>query len=93
MGGAQEDPRARRFVLTMKDEHNNKGLVALIDAWPVGKQPARLVAAGEQVQDLLMVAEYKAGCGMCITAHASQGSCTPCILLARKPPTRKDTGA
>lgn len=90
MIGAQQDPRDRRFVLSKADEFNSEGLVALIDKWPVGKQPARLLAAGGQVEDLREVAEYRAGCGACITAHASLGSCTPCVLIARKPPERKD---
>jgi len=88
--GVCEDPRDRRFVLSRADECNSKGFVVLIDQWPTGKQPARLVAAGQQVEDLLDVMAYKAGRDACITAHATLGSPTLCVLVARHPPERKD---
>ncbi|OGM92867.1 hypothetical protein A2333_00215 [Candidatus Wolfebacteria bacterium RIFOXYB2_FULL_49_7] len=84
------DPRDRRFVLSRADELKTKGCVVLIDEWPTGKPPARLIVAGDRAEDLLDVAEYKAGREACITAHAMAGSLTPCVLVARRPPKKKE---
>ncbi|OGM95251.1 hypothetical protein A2524_04375 [Candidatus Wolfebacteria bacterium RIFOXYD12_FULL_48_21] len=84
------DPRDRRFVLSRADELKSEGRVVLIGEWPTGKPPARLVASGSRVEDLRDVAEYKAGHEACITAHAMAGSLTPCVLIARRPPKKKE---
>jgi len=88
--GGCVDPRDRRFVLSRADEFSSEGFVVLIDKWPTSKPPARLVAAGKTVEDLLEVMGLLAGRGMCITAHAMLGSLTPCVLVARRPPKKKE---
>ena len=81
-----EDPRGRRFVLSRVDEFRSRGSVVLINRWPTGKHPAQLIASSSHVDDLIEVMRYKIGSDACITAHATPGCPTPCLLVAHRSP-------